>query len=573
MTLALPFPAPQTRVVSLPLVRRASFWRLGALSTLTVVAYHHTLNTLFQSLTVDTPLAYLGLVPFIAMAIGFAAWRQPEAGPPIHDRQLDYIVGVPLVLAALAIEYVLPHRMSTMFWVWRIDVLSLPVFIAGAVAVLFGVRPLWRLRGAVLFLLLAWPYPYTLAMFSWLDGFTNLTIRALESVTKVIPVATHSTQGDGSIFDIGHGAGKVSLSVASACSGANGLLGFLLIAGALTMGVVKGPRLGKSAWLVVGSMLIWGLNVARILIIFWIAHQWGESVAVNGFHPFIGVVMFGIGVGIMLAVLRLFRLRVDPGLFGPRLATDQGGRSGGRYLAGTVMLAVALPLAVLNAGLVRFDLVANSFGIPRLIDFTNHPARLDGWSVPRKIGQYDWTKRFFGDSSTWYRFQLVPTGKARTDGKLWSSVPVIVDVVSTSDQTRFSAYGLEACYRFHRYNISDTNNVDLGGGVVGTVLAWRDGKSPILWNTVYWYWPVRDGNRTRYERMVVLLPDQGQTLVQVPNQVVLDPSGTRSSPVAGATAKVGDSKLSSHDRDVRTFLVAIARDVIAHQGKAPTTNA
>ena len=53
------------------------------------------------------------------------------------------------------------HETLAMFWVWRIDLLTLPFFVVGAVAVIFGVRVLWRQKVAVGFLLLAWPYPYT----------------------------------------------------------------------------------------------------------------------------------------------------------------------------------------------------------------------------------------------------------------------------------------------------------------------------------------------------------------------------------------------------------------------------
>src|SRR3981081_4523845 len=85
----------------------------------------------------------------------------PRSEPDIHDRQLDYIVGIPLVVGAVAIAYALPARLSTMFWVWRIDLLSLPLFAAGTVALVFGVRALWRMRAAIALLLLGWPLPLT----------------------------------------------------------------------------------------------------------------------------------------------------------------------------------------------------------------------------------------------------------------------------------------------------------------------------------------------------------------------------------------------------------------------------
>ena len=83
-----------------------------------------------------------------------------------------------------------------MFWVWRVDLVSLPLFVAGAIAVIFGVRTLWRQRLPVLFLLFAWPFPYTMVLLRWLDTFTNVTLVGVRSEPrsgKWLPAAAQST--------------------------------------------------------------------------------------------------------------------------------------------------------------------------------------------------------------------------------------------------------------------------------------------------------------------------------------------------------------------------------------------
>src|SRR5262245_16904832 len=67
---------------------------------LVVVAYHTSLRTLLDGLSLDTPLAHLALVPVISLLLALAARAQP-AGPDIHDRQLDWIVGLPLIATAV----------------------------------------------------------------------------------------------------------------------------------------------------------------------------------------------------------------------------------------------------------------------------------------------------------------------------------------------------------------------------------------------------------------------------------------------------------------------------------------
>jgi len=92
----------------------------------TLVAYHYSLLTLLEQLDVQSPLAYVGLVPVFALALA-AAYMTPKVEEPnIYDRQVDYIVGVPLLLVAAAITMLLPHHMSATFWQWRVDLLAVP---------------------------------------------------------------------------------------------------------------------------------------------------------------------------------------------------------------------------------------------------------------------------------------------------------------------------------------------------------------------------------------------------------------------------------------------------------------
>ena len=292
-----------------------------------VVAYHYSFSTLLRTLKTDTPLAYLGLVPFIALALAAARARPVKPEPDIHDREVDYIIGVPLLLASLAINLLLPVRLSTMFWVWRVDLLALPLFVAGSIAVLFGVRTLWRLRFPVVFLLFAWPLPYTKLLMAQLQNFTNATLVAVKAALGVVSVASPAAASDGSLFNITHAGKTFQVSVASACSGVNGLVGYTLVTAAF-LSIVKGRWFKKLAWLVLGLVTIWLLNVARILLIFWTGKQWGEAVAIDALHPYLGLVTFSLGVIVMLAVMKRFGLEVNlPAAKSSRSAAATGART------------------------------------------------------------------------------------------------------------------------------------------------------------------------------------------------------------------------------------------------------
>jgi hypothetical protein len=132
--------------------RSAIFLRAALLAVLLAVAYRYSWLTLVRS-----PTASLvgGAVAALLAAAIVLRGRDPRE-PAIHDRYTDFIVGVPLLAGALAIVLLLPTRLSLFFWFWRLDLLSIPLFVGGALALLFGVRAFWRWRLVIATLFLIW---------------------------------------------------------------------------------------------------------------------------------------------------------------------------------------------------------------------------------------------------------------------------------------------------------------------------------------------------------------------------------------------------------------------------------
>jgi exosortase/archaeosortase family protein len=480
--------------------------RLAACLTAIAGAYHYSLMTLVRALGLETPLAYLGLVPIMALGLALLRARPAADEPTIHDRQVDVIVAIPLLAAAVLIVTALPARLSSLFWVWRVDLLSMPFFVAAVVTLVFGVRALWRLRVAIGFLLLAWPLPYTAFLSRWLDGFTGLTIEGLTTSLKHWHVATPATGSDGSLFSVVHAGKPFVLSVASSCSGVNGVVGFLLVGVAFTS-LVRGRRSLKMLWLASGITLIWALNVLRLLLIFWAGSRYGEHVAVDGLHPVIGLVLFCAGIAVMALTMPLFRLSVPPAA--PRRPrVEQSAESTETpyhriavpRVKGAVilLLSTALFMGVANAGMKQYELVAGDLGAARLVSFTTSPAVVPGYAAAN-VATYPWSKRFFGSDSTWYRYSYYSTTGL-------TSSSITADVVSTTALGRFSDYGIEACYKFHGYSVSGERSFDLGGGVTGNVLTYDNPKQHMTWNVVYWIWPVKSDKGNRFERVVLLMP-------------------------------------------------------------------
>ena len=547
---------------------RYTLGRRAALAVaLVVVAFHYSLSTLVRTLKDQTPLSYLGLVPIIALVLAAARARPDVSELPIHDRQVDYIIGIPLMAGAIVFDVLMPVRMSTLFWLWRLDLVSLPLFVAGTISIFFGVRMLWRLKVPVLFLLLAWPLPYTTLLVDWLSAFTNSTLSGLNFMLRYIHVAVRDPTQDVGTYLVSNGGGRFPVSVASACSGVNGIVGYLLVAVAFLTGVL-GTAVRKFVWLGLGLALVWASNVLRILVILYAGHRWGERVAIDVLHPFIGLVTFNLVILAMVLVMRRFGLQLNlaRGARGA-VAAERLRRAVPRVrLAAAIVLVFAIIASVANSSLRAYDLVVSSLGAPRLAPFSDLPSTPVGWTA-HKTDIYTWAKPFFGEDSTWYRYQLLWDGN--THDQLQSTTPVIADVIQTSDLSSFSTYGVEACYRFHGYSLHAIKTVDLGGGVTGNVLSYYNSKVHSDWTTVYWHWPVKasDG-KTRYERITLMVIDTAGATYTGPNP---GSSIARSFGLGVQNALAGKgSKVDSQLSDTRAFLDAFARLLISRQAIAPS---
>ena len=554
-------------------------WRLASPTVRTTIqvlvllgvvalAYNYSLSTLLENAGLETPLAYVSLVPAIALALAAIRAKPLQSELAIHDRQLDYIVGLPLIGVALAANLLLPDRLSAMFWVWRIDLLTLPVFVAGAVAIIFGVRVLWRQKLAVGYLFLGWPYPYSSVLLRVLDAFTTATLFAMGQILKVVHVATVSTSPDGTLFVVTHHGQSFPLSIVSACSGVNSVVGFLLIGSAFGA-VVHGPAVRKALWLIGGVILLWAINLGRITFIFWAGKTWGEHVAIDILHPFIGLVTFSLGV--LLLVLMIGPLGMHVGME-PRPARPAGRHVIGAhrarswevpseqpsrasraamavpkvYLAIIILTVAAIVLAVSNLGLKTFNLVADASGQPKLTAFMEDPTAPSGWSF-RRTATFNWAKPLFGDLSIWDRYEL----SASRASDLYTTQPVVADVIVTPDLDTFSAYGVEACYQFHGYSLQDVAQVRIAGGITGQAMSYTS-QVYGSWSIVYWIIPVKFSGATYYERTVLYVQNHGQGVVI--------PSLGRSTGIENVAGSLGSSDLPLQRN--RAFLVAFARALI-----------
>lgn len=507
--------------VSGAVARNPRWVAVAGLSLAALVAYRYTLASLAGDLELDTPLAYLPLLPFFSAFLAIrAVHRHEQAPPPAGDRTIDLIVGIPVLGVALFLVTALPALASTYYWSDRPDVLSLAFFVSGTVIVCFGLGWFWRLRWAMLFLFLMWPGLYLHAMSGLLGGFSTATNAVLAAVVVHVPIGARLSGATGVLLVHQPSGAPLSVSVSTACAGSDSVLGFALVGGAL-LTTRAGSLRRRLSWLCVGMALDFVLNVARITSILALAAAGHARLALGGYHAVIGLLLFTAVVAAMVALLPRFGLTAQhpPALPSPPVLPVGFGRSlrrdppttpappgaprspagaparrsrRRRWLLGTLGVgALTIATSLADAGLAPYAAFADGTGSPTVAAFSAHLVP-SGWQAD-PIADYPWARQYFGSGASFVRYLLtLPSGS-----------DVYADVVSTHDQATLNAYNIQSCFLFHRYRILTERRVALGHGVTGLILDYTVDGGREHWATVSWAWPVDTPGTTTYERLLL----------------------------------------------------------------------
>ncbi|ATD69614.1 MULTISPECIES: hypothetical protein [Gordonia] len=145
-------------------------WRVIAfrwvlLVTCTVLGFWNTIAAVIDELRAQTLILYVPvpvpvpvLVVLSLIAVVGVSWRDFDE-PPIHDRQTDVIVGIVVIVLAVAGKLLVTPRYGRAYLTSHMDLLALWMFVLGASILLFGLRPVSRYKWAWLVFLLIFPIP------------------------------------------------------------------------------------------------------------------------------------------------------------------------------------------------------------------------------------------------------------------------------------------------------------------------------------------------------------------------------------------------------------------------------
>jgi hypothetical protein len=274
--------------------------------------------------------------------------------PDIHDRQVDYLVGLPLLATAAAVLTVLPARFPDRFWAMHADLLAVPPLLAGAIAVTFGTRALWRQRAT----LAVWPFllaPYP----------AGATRRVAESLGRPELALAHLTgprlagwgvvsSSPGDLVAVPAGArGEVAFGAAT--HGLAGGLAALCVVLLVTAAADRRDALARAAVAALGCGLVLAVRVLLAVIVGTVSGAAGA-----------GAVLGPTGDLLTLTAM----LSVAAGLAGRAIRTRGRGRAPGtgprraRRAAVPRAHAALVVLALVCAGLAFLDVAGNRGDAP-----------------------------------------------------------------------------------------------------------------------------------------------------------------------------------------------------------------
>jgi exosortase/archaeosortase family protein len=454
------------------------------------VVYWPALRYTFHSLLSfdpNSPLVFVPFVPLAALAVASTRWQGAIAEPgPLPDRGADVIIGGFFIIGAWLAAYEAPRIFSTETLAWRADLLSLAPFVAGMIALLFGGRMLFRLRGPLLLLTAMSPglyRPLLAPLRTGLDAATFAMVGVLHYILGWFDTAS-TTLGQ---YVTIHGKQSFTVSVTQACAGGGAVVAGLLLAGTVCL-VTTGTLRRKLAWSAATVALCWTGNLLRLIVLFGVGYRYGMPAMMGSLHDWLGALflMTSLSIALLLpGVMGLTFLARTPHPTPTHCLSPLG--FGSSLLALVAVVAVAIPS---GQATTRFDFLA---GNSRLAEPS---ARAAVRALPgvAELTPVVWAPAYFGANARWDRWLVFPADAP--DGTL----PTAVDVVLSTDASRFDTYGLAACYGFHGYRLTLQGTTSLPGGRIGESIVYRDDATGAHVTVLAWRQKMAGGG---FERIVV----------------------------------------------------------------------
>ncbi|CAN5737341.1 hypothetical protein BH10ACT9_BH10ACT9_23900 [soil metagenome] len=390
----------------------------------TGVAFWRSIMSLVDLTVAGGIGGYVWTVPVVALLATIAVTRRSRSELPIHDRQTDMIIGIMGLVLALLVQWVLLPRFVTYFFLLRLDLVAMWLFVVSSCVLLFGLRPVSRYVWVWALLLMVFSLPYYLAVV---------------------------------IIGGGRGAaGAAALLISSSGT-------------AIAVGrTFKRAAFGFCAASVVGVGLLFALG----------AFYRDAPMRVYQGFPAVGSMCLVGGTMFLLSrrgtPKRIFERTVEP------LASKQV------WSAVPLVVGVALVLSFIHLpGQADASVVQRA--APGALVFGQPVVAPRGWDTVARRNYRD-VARFYSNDSVLVRQQMTAEeGDPRFD-KLSRPRTVMVDSIVSQRPFTFDLYPSRMVYDMTGARISAQREVDLGYGVTGQLISAVDDTLLVTWNALRLAW-------------------------------------------------------------------------------------
>lgn len=424
----------------------------------------------------ESPESLLLLVPFAAAVV---LWRRLARAPRDGaELTVNLILATPALLLLLGLLVWLPARLSYFYWVYRLDLLAVPLFVAVAVLLVFGANALWRAKLALGVLLLGWP--------PLLDRLLQLVTEPASSLqARVLGLLPLPGSRVGETFFLEHGRHAAAITIAAPCSGLLGVFSMMLVGG-LVAHFAHGPRRRKLAWLASAVVLALVVNVARLALVLLVASWRGVDAGFALFHALAGPVLFAAVLLVSLRALARFGVELRPAAPAPVPRPVEL-----RLPTAVVVTAIVALLALIAAWTTSAAGAA-----PGL--FRDAAAVSSRDLLPPPAGFHTSSVESMPSLATLFgRDALAGVYHLRAPGGRVAGAQVVV--VPTYDQAR--RYDVLRCFVFHDDSLYATHVTPLARGGTGLLTSLRLDRRDVA--TLSWIQPVLlDGHRA-WRRVVL----------------------------------------------------------------------
>lgn len=276
-----------------------------AITIAALAFFYQDLIMVFTNALHDEASVYLLAIPFLFLYLLYRKRKMLRAVIPLErtdqpkpTRHLALLSGV--LLSAIAI--ILYWFGSYTFNPLEYHILTLPIFTAGLVLILFNPQTLRQLAFPIAFLAFLQPLPSNI-LYGLGSTMSVLSAEASSAIVNRfgIPATISSQYGNPTIMITGPNNATLPFTVDLACSGIFSLLGFVIFAVFIAF-ISRGSYLKKAGIFMMGLPLIFLLNITRISIILSIGHYFGEDLALQVFHLLGATVLLFIGTLVILVV-------------------------------------------------------------------------------------------------------------------------------------------------------------------------------------------------------------------------------------------------------------------------------